>query len=956
MKIYLTAFFRKRFFLKTSFLILLIFLWLWRLNCFAQNIESICKPEISHFTRQIYNANYQNWGIARHPKTRFMYFANSRGLLEFDGSTWRVFELPQKQIVRSVAIDSLGQIYTGGLGEFGCWKPNLAGVLSYQSFVPLIHDKGFRREAVWNILPTEKGIIFQSFALLFIYRNNTVRKLELPGNILFMHNVKNRLFVGVIDKGLFELKNDRFELIKGSEFLGKESVNIILPTRTDDILVGTSKSIYRFNGKNFLPFNAETNLFVQQNQLNKGICLNNGNYAFGTILNGVIITSQSGEILMHLNTKNGLQNNTVLALTEDASGDLWVGMDKGIDLIALSSPIKFYTDFDGHIGTVYDAAIFEGRIYLGTNQGVFSSVLNAGNASFQLIPKTQGQVWNLEVIDGQLLCGHNNGTFLIQGTNASQISNVTGGWVIKKLAHHPELLLQGTYTHLCVYRKGKNGSWELAHKVENFSSSVRQWEEDEKGDIWVNNAPNGLSRLKLSPDTKKVLKKEDFIGSQLKGSSVNLNKIRNQIVVTTSNGLMIFDPSQQKFILSAEFRQQIGTEIRKVFSFSQKETLAIRKDGGLCVIQAEGKTKEIPIKRNQWVDDYENIRKIDEQNFVLCTENGFAVLPGKRIFSLTETKDGNPFIRSISVEDNPDLDRIFYENRVFPELFFEHNQNSLTISFSTTNYTNQVKYSFWLENSTKNWSPYSAATHKEFNSLSPGKYIFHLKSNLSNEETQLEFEILPPWYWNFWSKVFYIFLIGCLGYTSYRFHLRRLLIQKVRMQRKLEKRMRRQEELSQKEIMQLRNERLEQDIVRKSEELANSTMTLIKKNELLLNIRQEVNKLPHESIGRLNNIGSYKQILHLIESNISTEQDLQIFETNFNQVHEEFLKKLITNYPNLTPSDLKLAAYLRMNLSTKEIAQLFNITNRSVELKRYRLRKKLDLDTEVNLGEFMMKY
>ncbi len=93
-----------------------------------------------------------------------------------------------------------------------------------------------------------------------------------------------------------------------------------------------------------------------------------------------------------------------------------------------------------------------------------------------------------------------------------------------------------------------------------------------------------------------------------------------------------------------------------------------------------------------------------------------------------------------------------------------------------------------------------------------------------------------------------------------------------------------------------------------------------------------------------------------MDSNISTEQDWQVFENNFNQVHEEFIKKLLMNYPNLTPSDVKLAAYLRMNLSTKEIAHLLNITNRSVELKRYRLRKKMNLETEVNLGEFMMAY
>ncbi|WP_064196538.1 MULTISPECIES: LuxR C-terminal-related transcriptional regulator [Emticicia] len=100
--------------------------------------------------------------------------------------------------------------------------------------------------------------------------------------------------------------------------------------------------------------------------------------------------------------------------------------------------------------------------------------------------------------------------------------------------------------------------------------------------------------------------------------------------------------------------------------------------------------------------------------------------------------------------------------------------------------------------------------------------------------------------------------------------------------------------------------------------------------------------------------GSLNQIIKLIDNNIASGHDWQIFEQNFNRVHEEFFKKLLEKFPDLTPGDLKLSAYLRMNLSSKEIAQLLNITYRSVELKRYRLRKKLHLETEENLVEWLM--
>ena len=88
----------------------------------------------------------------------------------------------------------------------------------------------------------------------------------------------------------------------------------------------------------------------------------------------------------------------------------------------------------------------------------------------------------------------------------------------------------------------------------------------------------------------------------------------------------------------------------------------------------------------------------------------------------------------------------------------------------------------------------------------------------------------------------------------------------------------------------------------------------------------------------------------------ATDGGLYIHERHFDAVHTGFLQKLQKDYPGVTPQELKLSAYLRMNLSTKEIANLMQITPRSVEVARYRLRKKLALDTEANLASFMMNY
>lgn len=922
----------------------------------AQQIQRLCNSDIVHYTKQDYNGYYQNWDLIQSPKSRFIYAANSKGLLEYDGSSWRLYQYAQNQKIRSVAVDKTGAIYTGSLGEFGIWQRNKSGELVYQSLKEKIADPYFVNEEIWNIVPTSSGVVFQSFAFIFMYQNHQIKKLKVPGNILFVYDVKGRLFIEVLEKGLFEIKGDHFEKIIGSDFLGKQSVHTILPIHQNGLLIGTNKGLFLYENNQFKEFNKETNLRLSQEQLNNGLQLNEDTYVFGTILNGIIVTDAKGKIMQHFNQKNGLQNNTVLSLTKDVEGNLWVGMDKGIDLILLNSNLKYFTDFEGRLGTVYDVALFENRLYVGTNHGVFVNDLTP-NAKFQLIPKTQGQVWTLEIIDHQLLCGHNSGTFSIEKHSANLISTVTGGWVIKKLNNNPDVLIEGTYTHLCIYRKDSRGKWQFDHQIEGFSAPVRQLEQDTEGNIWVNKTSNAIFKLKLSPDTKKVIQITPFNDDLVTSNYKNLAKIRDKIVLTGEIGMLEYHQQTQKFTASTILQSAKNQHISKFFSIDKQHLFSLEKNGTLHLINTKGNVSEISFKRDLWVDDYENIRRIDSSNIVLCTENGFAIIPNTQNALLTKRIPTSTIVRSITVLDYPEknqtINAAVYDN----DFQLESYQNSIILTFATPQYSQQIQYSFWLENSNKGWSAWQNIHQKEFNNLSAGKYVFHLKSSLTNKETIFIFEIKQPWYWNNWSRLFYFLVLMTIGLFSYWAHNRKLQLEQENLKRKHDKKLKRQIEQSEKTIMQIRNEQLEKDIIRKSEELANSTMALIKKNELLVEIKKETNSLPNEIGNRsLREHSIYKKILHLVESNISTEQDWQIFEANFNEVHQEFLEKLLEKYPNLTPSDLKLAAYLRMNLSTKEIAQLFNITNRSVELKRYRLRKKLHLDTEVNLGEFMMKF
>ena len=930
----------------------------------SQDSYSFCRPEITQFSRQVYGAYNQTWNISQQQGNRFMYFANSKGLLEFDGSSWRLHELPQKQKVRSVAVDEAGRIYTGALGEFGYWLPDKTGKLTYHSLTALIPDPSFRNEEVWNILVTSQGVLFQSFAYVYRYSRGKVQTLHPPGNVLFVKQVRSQLVLEVIDKGLYELRGDAFVLVKGSEFLGKETVNTLLPAGEKDMLIGTERAIYRYDGQQFRLFNSRINAFMQQNRLNQGLMIGGDRYAFGTLLNGVLVTTSDGRVLYQFNQKNGLQNSTVLSMCQDADGDLWVGLDRGIDLINFNSPIRYFTDHDDNLGTVYDIARHANYLYLGTNQGLYYKPLAAPGSPFQLIPETQGQVWDLTVMDEQLLCGHNRGTFRIDGTKARLICAITGGWVLHRLSRRPDRLIQGTYTKLCIYQKDRLGQWTFSHTVDGFSAPVRQLEEDKTGAIWVNKAPNqGLQRLHLSADLHRIEASSIYIDPVFQQSIINLCQIGDEIMATSARGIRQYQAASNRFVSANTLFPQAEPIIRKLFPLSATELFILRQDGTLSFVRSGSgqfrteTTRELPIRTNQWVEESEAIVPLDTNYIALCRENGFALLPRAELPRLATDSVSAPLIRSIAALDDLAHTLTFQSNQQqgsLPEPSFSHRQADLLITFCTPYYTRPIKYSYWLENSARTWSPYAAIHQKEFSNLPPGQYVLHLRSNLSQAETTLTFEIRPPWYWNPWSKLLYFLLFLALMRVFYQLHLRRVAVKQDQVREKLEEQLRHQEEASQREIILLQKEQLEQGLIQKSEELANSTMSLIQKNELLMQLKDELKQVKNQ-LGSRMPTDHFQRINVLIDNNMSSEQDWKLFEANFNKVHEQFLKHLIDRYPDLSQGDLKLAAYLRMNLSTKEIAQLLNITHRSVELKRYRLRKKLALDAEINLSEFMIK-
>lgn len=143
-------------------------------------------------------------------------------------------------------------------------------------------------------------------------------------------------------------------------------------------------------------------------------------------------------------------------------------------------------------------------------------------------------------------------------------------------------------------------------------------------------------------------------------------------------------------------------------------------------------------------------------------------------------------------------------------------------------------------------------------------------------------------------------------------------------------------------------------VQQKDNELVENTLFLMKNNEFNVKITQKLDLL-YSNLELKSNKLLVKDIIQDIDNKIK-EDSWQRFETSFNSVYDDFYKNLLEDFPDLTSNELKLAAFLKIGLNTKDIASILYLTPNSVKVNRYRLRKKLDIDTDVNLQTFFSKY
>ena len=890
-------------------------------------------PFVENYNKSNYQGDNQIWNLVQ-GEDKAMYFANNHYLLRYDGVKWEKYMLPNKTIIRSIMVDG-DKIYSGSYKEFGFWvrKGGKMIYTSISSGTTVFDEK--ENEEIWKIFKLDGKIYFQSFNGIFLFDGKIIKKTPFPFLISYCFVVDNQLLIASVNKGVYKINNSKIEKVKGWSILENNVIHSIEKYENKTYVFTQKKGVYVEEKGVLYPWKNPLNDVLKSSNINVAQFIKNNKLVIGTATKGVFIFDLNNNSYKNINRNNVLINNSILSISQDKENDIWLGLDNGIAHVEVNSPISIFYDNSGILGSVYAVASTEKGYLMASNHGIFEYK----NKHLSLIPDTQGQAWNINKINYKYVIGHQEGTFVYENGLFSKLNTINGGWNLIK-SNINNSYLQATYSGVVIYNDENDLSQKIV--VKGLLKPIKYVAQNRKNEIWAADNYRGLYRIlyndkfetiKVENVTKRCKMTNDF--------GVKIFEFRKELLFLIQNSWYTYN----SIINQLEKNDLFNSNFKNV-----SDIVAI--DENHFMVLQEGLLYQIDASDNKFIWNY-----IQEKYY-----KGKIINDNLKVFNnsdnyLLNLDDG--FISIYSKHKNAQGANIKIE---------AYNNGNLVPGKSKISYNSELKINIvsGIFGASKPNLFYKIEGLPEFisikeglitlNNLTSGSHeisVFHYNGLQYSKISNFEFVVAKPWYFSFWMILLYLLIISIISYLYYKWNKMRyiqklaLREEELKHQKKiLEIELKAENELNSKEY---EKHILELEIKSKSSEVVGKSLSIAKQSEMIDNI-QEI--LDHET--DFNKMKS--EIKKTIKINALNKHEWETFEENLNQIHNQFSINLSKKYPNLTSKDIKLCIYLKMNLSSKEIAPMMNISFRSIEIQRYRLRKKLNLSKEENLSKFLLSF
>jgi len=888
-------------------------------------------PFVENYNKSNYQGDNQIWNVAQ-GNDKAMYFANNHYLLRYDGVRWEKYNLPNKTIIRSIMVDG-DKIYSGSYKEFGYWvrKEGKMIYTSISNVKNVFDDK--ENEEIWKIFKFDGKIYFQSFNEIFQYDGKQIKKRKFPFLISYCFVVGNQFLIASVENGVFKMDNSSFEKVKGWSALEKNVIHSIEKYQNKTYIFTQKNGVYIEENGVLSPWKNPLNERLKTQNINVAKFIKNNKLIIGTASKGIYIFDMNNNSYQNINRNNVLMNNSILSIGQDGENDLWVGLDNGIAHIEVNSPTSIFYDNSGTLGSVYSVATTDKGYLMASNHGVFKYE----DKLFSMIPNSQGQAWNITKFGNKYLIGHNEGTFIYENNLFSKLNSINGGWNFTK-SNANNSYLQASYIGLRIYNDTDDLSQTIA--IKGLTKPIRYVAQNRKNEMWAADNYKGLYRILYNDAYETTLVENVTQRSKMSNDyGVKIFEFRNEILFLINNSWYTYNSISNRLVKNELFNANFKN-ISDIVAIDDTHFLVLQNGILYQVFANENlffwNVIQEKYYRGKIINDSFKIFKNGE-NYLLNLDDGFISL---------KLKNENRQIAHITIE-------AFINDNLIPNQSKIDYNSGLKINVISGIFGSSKPNLFYKIDNGTEFLPVKAGTII-LNNLDSGDHsiVLYNHNGLQYEKaSSFEFNVAKPWYFSFWIILIYIVTIGLVLFLYYKWNKMRY-VQKLKLREEelkyqkkiLEMELKAENELN---LQEYEKHILELEIQTKSSEVTGKSLSIAKQSEMIENIQgildneTDFNKLKSE-------------IKKAIKINAVSKHQWETFETNLNQIHNKFIINLSNKYPTLTAKDINLCIYLKMNLSSKEIAPMMNISFRGVELHRYRLRKKLNLNQDENLSKFLL--
>ena len=927
------------------------------------------KYPIRNFMPTEYKAGIQNIDFAQN-RDMAIFVANNLGVLSFNGNTWERHDFKTGKKKRSLAFDeSTNRLYVGSQGEFGFFEEDWRYVSLIDQIPPGFGDF----DEVWDVFLANSNIYFCTFQGIYVYDGQAITVIEQEGGIERSFLADGKIFTQSQQGRLLEIEGSKLVQPYPQGQTGTKIAGVI-PHDGGYILVYNSGQIELAT-----PFGVSRKYdalsrALQGTYVNHVLQLSDTRLVIATQTSGLFLYDLQEGNLETITKQDGLESNACLRSFQDYSGNLWVGMQNGIALIHLNSPMRFLNQEINIQGSGYEAFETVDGTYFTTSNGIYFLGKNAAQGAF--LPGTEGPAYGINEIAGKLYAGHHTGLFLLEDGRAQRIANTDGLWQVKQLQLQPEFVIGGTYSGLFLFRIDENRRLQAVHKIRGFNASSRFFEEDRSGKIWVGQYYKGLYQLVPSEDLSQVTVKNvsrDF-GWPIQEQIV-LSRVDDGFYLATNSGLFQLDPANGSVSRTEIFSGAIGEQPIYLLAQDQKNNVHVVAENAMALFRQISPNNYLFMPSSLYQlryhlnNDLLQISMNISHGVFFSANEGFIhydpalEVPSKeekpllvsRVYSVTQ---GSALYVRKPFGVKPGVERL----KIGPGA----KVLKIDVEYFLFNGLGNQQFRYFLKGLDEDFGEWTATASKEYTNLKEGKYEFRVQTRnyLGKVTTSppLYLTVKPPFYLSPPAKSLYLLMGIFVLFVSFKLQKRRYnkkaekieetgQLQLAKEQEKLAE----VEQQKEQELLRLKEEKMQSELQHVNNLLAASTMNLVVKNEFIEAIKEELKELKQKGKNPETK-RALEKLVKEIDITLRLQEDWEQFEYHFGQVHGDFLNRLRNDYPDLSPNEQKLCTFLRLNLNTKEIANLLSISLRGVEVARYRLRKKLRLEKGENLSKFILEY